>query len=146
MVQYPPRFDPAQNRLGVCSNYLSSVPSFSSNSVDGIVPCYVWHSIFRLPNSPLAPIIGIAGGTGVAPFMAFIEEREEMRSHGMNKFGPFELYYGVRDPTEFAYGPEILKVERGGGCVCVYIYICMCVCVCVCVCVHTSHSQSYAGT
>ena len=51
------------------------------------------------------------GGAGIAPFKGFIEEREEqMTRYPAAKFGPFELYYGNRDPTEYAYEALLKRV------------------------------------
>ncbi|KAL4223334.1 hypothetical protein ACF0H5_016805 [Mactra antiquata] len=46
---------------------------------------------FRLPIDHTLPIILIGPGTGIAPFMAFIQEREMMKSSG-----PIWLYFGCR--------------------------------------------------
>jgi hypothetical protein len=39
-----------------------------------------------------------------------VQEREERMKNG-GSFGPFELYYGNRDPTEYAHGPEFDEVS-----------------------------------
>ena len=41
---------------------------------------------------------------------AFIEERYELMKRGVSGFGPLELYYGMREPTEYAYEDMIKKV------------------------------------
>jgi hypothetical protein len=64
-------------------------------------------------SSVIAPLlIDWAGGAGIAPFKGFLEEREERMKASTAKFGPFELYYGNRDPTEYAYGPELAEASR----------------------------------
>jgi sulfite reductase (NADPH) flavoprotein alpha-component len=57
---------------------------------------------FRLPTDPDAPIIMIGPGTGVAPFRAFLQEREATGAHGRNW-----LFFGARRFThDFLYQLE----------------------------------------
>ncbi|MNZ66455.1 Sulfite reductase [NADPH] flavoprotein alpha-component [compost metagenome] len=57
---------------------------------------------FKLPENPDAPIIMIGPGTGVAPFRAFIGEREEIGASGKSW-----LFYGDQHfSTDFLYQVE----------------------------------------
>ncbi len=57
---------------------------------------------FRLPADPAAPIIMIGPGTGVAPFRAFLQEREAVDATGKNW-----LFFGDRQFThDFLYQLE----------------------------------------
>ena len=57
---------------------------------------------FRLPADPAAPVIMIGPGTGVAPFRAFLQEREAVDAHGKNW-----LFFGDRQFThDFLYQLE----------------------------------------
>ena len=57
---------------------------------------------FRLPDEPLTPIIMIGPGTGVAPFVGFLEHREMLQrkvaenSNREISFGPSWLLFGCR--------------------------------------------------
>lgn len=42
----------------------------------GIVPVWVEKGVLHLPKTPMAAIVMIGPGTGIAPFRAFLEERE----------------------------------------------------------------------
>jgi sulfite reductase (NADPH) flavoprotein alpha-component len=67
------------------------------------LPVYV-HSNpnFRLPADPDTPIIMIGAGTGVAPYRAFVEEREELGAKGRSW-----LFFGERRfRTDFLYQVE----------------------------------------
>jgi len=67
-------------RYGLCSNYLAQLsPSLQSTAYLQVHP-----SCFRLPPNPTAPILMIAAGTGIAPFMAFLDEL----NHIKNNFKP----------------------------------------------------------
>ena len=68
----------ARKRLGVCSGQIAEHIQEGDT-----IPIYVHHNPnFKLPANPDAPIIMIGPGTGVAPFRAFLQEREEIEAKG----------------------------------------------------------------
>jgi sulfite reductase alpha subunit-like flavoprotein len=71
---------------GLCSNYLANVKEEN-------ISIFVRKSTFRLPQDE-RPIVLIAGGTGIAPFKAFIKERRYLKEKGV-KFGDAFLFYGL---------------------------------------------------
>ncbi|MFC7322616.1 assimilatory sulfite reductase (NADPH) flavoprotein subunit [Halobacillus campisalis] len=63
-----------RNRTGVCS-----VQCAERSEPGGSLPVFVQRNQnFKLPQNPETPVIMIGAGTGVAPYRAFLEEREEM--------------------------------------------------------------------
>jgi sulfite reductase (NADPH) flavoprotein alpha-component len=65
---------------------------------------------FRLPESGDLPIIMVGPGTGIAPFRAFLEEREAAGSKGKNW-----LFYGdQRSQTDFLYQSQIEQWQKSG--------------------------------
>ena len=56
-----------------------------------------------------APVLLVAGGSGVVPLMAMIRERAAAGSRA-----PFRLIYSVRDPGALLYGDELARRERVG--------------------------------
>lgn len=94
-----------RERFGVCSNYLADVDE------DAQVPVYVHENRnFKLPDDPQAPIIMIGPGTGVAPFRAFVEEREATGASGPNW-----LFFGDQHfTTDFLYQTEWQKFHKDG--------------------------------
>lgn len=66
---------------GVATNWLKNkVPD--QNGSSSLVPMYVRKSQFRLPFKPSTPVIMIGPGTGIAPFIGFIQERAWLKQQG----------------------------------------------------------------
>ncbi len=84
-----------RSRYGVCSVQLAERVQAGDK-----LPVYIQHnSNFKLPESPDTPIIMIGPGTGVAPFRAFLGERQEAGAEGKSW-----LFYGDQHfTTDFLY-------------------------------------------
>lgn len=93
-------------RLGVASTWLADHVKPGDT-----VPVFIEHSDnFRLPASPDTPLIMIGPGTGVAPFRAFLQEREASGAGGRNW-----LFFGDRHfHTDFLYQTEWQAWHKGG--------------------------------
>lgn len=91
-------------RKGVCSTFLADRAS-------GSVPVFVQASHnFRLPESGATPIIMVGPGTGVAPFRAFLHERQAVGASGGNW-----LFFGEqRAGTDFYYRDELEAMMSAG--------------------------------
>lgn len=94
-----------RERLGVCSTYIAD-----QLEVGDQVQVYIHQNPnFRLPDDE-TPIIMIGPGTGVAPFRAFIQEREERSATGENW-----LFFGDQHfVTDFLYQREWLNYIKSG--------------------------------
>ncbi|XP_048836269.1 NADPH--cytochrome P450 reductase-like isoform X2 [Brienomyrus brachyistius] len=98
---------------GVATNWLKN-KVVTDNGHKPAVPMYVRKSQFRLPFKPSSPVIMIGPGTGIAPFMGFIQERGWLRSQG-KEVGETVLYYGCRHKAEdYLYREELEEFERTG--------------------------------
>jgi sulfite reductase (NADPH) flavoprotein alpha-component len=84
-----------RDRYGVCS-----VQCAERLQPGDTLPVYIQHNPnFKLPANPDTPLIMIGPGTGVAPFRAFLEEREETGAVGKTW-----LFYGDQHfSTDFLY-------------------------------------------
>lgn len=84
-----------RRRYGVCSTHVAERLQPGDH-----VPIYIHQNPnFKMPANPDTPIIMIGPGTGVAPFRAFIEDREESGAAGKTW-----LFYGDRHfRTDFLY-------------------------------------------
>lgn len=92
--------------LGVASNFLAQ-----ENDSDLKIPVYIdKNTKFRLPDNPDAPVIMIGPGTGVAPFRAFLQEREATGANGKNW-----LFFGAQHfQSDYLYQLEWLRYRKNG--------------------------------
>ena len=68
------------------------------------------NNAFRLPEDTNCPIIMIGPGTGIAPFRAFLEERQAMGQKGDNW-----LFFGEqRSFSDYLYKDQFLAMEKDG--------------------------------
>uniref|UniRef100_A0A8B9L700 NADPH--hemoprotein reductase n=1 Tax=Astyanax mexicanus TaxID=7994 RepID=A0A8B9L700_ASTMX len=96
---------------GVATNWLKNkVPT--DNGHKATVPMYIRKSQFRLPFKSSNPVIMIGPGTGIAPFMGFIQERAWLKQQGKN-LGETVMYFGCRHKNEdFLYQEELEAFEK----------------------------------
>jgi NADPH-ferrihemoprotein reductase len=109
-------------RHGVCTSYmrqLSAVksttdddPSQQPSSVTAVIRS---NPSFRLPADPATPIWMIAGGCGVAPIRAFLEERLHRAPMLENKYGPAWLFLGFRSPADQVYTDLVQQALAAGA-------------------------------
>ena len=57
-----------------------------------------------------APVLLVAGGSGVVPLMAMVRTRAATGTHS-----PFRLVYSVRGPDDALYAAELAERQRGDG-------------------------------
>jgi sulfite reductase (NADPH) flavoprotein alpha-component len=95
-----------RNRKGVCSTLLA-------DRIEGetTVSAFVQTSHgFRLPASGDTPVIMVGPGTGIAPFRAFLEERQATAARGRNW-----LFFGdQKRATDFLYRDELETMFKDG--------------------------------
>jgi sulfite reductase (NADPH) flavoprotein alpha-component len=94
-----------QARGGVCSTFLADRAEGHG------VRIYLQRSAhFRPPKNPDTPLIMIGPGTGIAPFRAFLQERQAQGGGGKNW-----LFFGEqRARTDFYYRDELRDWQRSG--------------------------------
>ena len=92
-------------RKGLCSTFLAEraqdvpVPVFPSNAKH-----------FHLPENPDTPIIMVGPGTGVAPFRAYLQERQVTGAKGKNW-----LFFGAQHVNcDFAYEEDFDRFMKEG--------------------------------
>ncbi|KJK09860.1 bifunctional nitrate reductase/sulfite reductase flavoprotein subunit alpha [Pseudomonas tussilaginis] len=92
-------------RKGVCSSYLADR---AEGRRVAIFPQPTSH--FRLPADNSASVIMVGPGTGVAPFRAFLQERQAMAASGRN----WLLFGEQKAASDFYYRDELLTWQRDG--------------------------------
>ena len=94
------------DRQGVCSGHLGE-----RAPVGGTMPIFLHeNNAFRLPEDPDAPVIMIGPGTGIAPFRAFLEERQARAEKG-----PMWLFFGEqRRVSDFLYEQQFNAMVADG--------------------------------
>lgn len=95
-----------RKRLGVASTYL--VERIAEGAP---LPVYVQKAhAFGLPQDPSTPVIMVGPGTGVAPFRAFLHDRQATRAPGRNW-----LFFGhQRSDYDFFYADEFNAMKASG--------------------------------
>ncbi|MCF7717363.1 assimilatory sulfite reductase (NADPH) flavoprotein subunit [Aeromonas jandaei] len=104
VVRYPQ--EDGTVRSGAASSYLAD-----RLAEDAEVRVFVEHNDnFRLPPNPDTPIIMVGPGTGIAPFRAFMQEREAIGASGKNW-----LFFGNPHFTQdFLYQVEWQRYVKSG--------------------------------
>jgi sulfite reductase (NADPH) flavoprotein alpha-component len=95
-----------RSRKGVCSTFLAD-----RVSEEGEVPVFIQVSHgFRPPVDGNKPMIMVGPGTGIAPFRAFLEERQATGAPGKNW-----LFFGdQKEATDFYYRDEFAAMRSAG--------------------------------
>lgn len=91
---------------GVCSTFLADLVDEST-----AVRCFfIPNKTFRVPDDDALPMIMVGPGTGIAPFRAFLQERQLRNASGKNW-----LFFGDRNAaTDFIYRDELTAMQQTG--------------------------------
>ncbi|HET9366601.1 MAG TPA: sulfite reductase subunit alpha [Candidatus Udaeobacter sp.] len=101
VVRYESR---GRQRKGVCSSFLAE----RANGVP--IPLFPNSSKFRLPEDGNTPVIMVGPGTGVAPFRAFLQDRQATGAKGKNW-----LFFGSQHRhCNYFYEEEFEEMKRDG--------------------------------
>jgi len=96
---------------GVCTQYMSRLSPGTSKVVASVRS----NPGFRLPvNQATTGVFMIAGGCGVAPIRAFLEERIQ-RAANHESLAPSSLFLGFRDQSDEVYGDFVQQALESGA-------------------------------
>ncbi len=91
---------------GVCSGFLADV----ANEGDSVKCYFSANKNFAVPEDNNLAMIMVGPGTGIAPFRAFLEERQARNAPGDNW-----LFFGDRNSeTDYIYQDEIEQMQSSG--------------------------------
>ena len=93
-----------RNYHGVCSTFLADKCPKGTKIKVFLIP----NRVFKLPKNQGKSIIMIGPGTGLAPFISFLQERNYLKSSGKNW-----LFFGAQTKiNDFIYEDEILNFKK----------------------------------
>ncbi|XP_064189216.1 methionine synthase reductase isoform X1 [Anguilla rostrata] len=126
VVEFPTCPERLVWRRGVCTGWLADLVSpvlhgplgaAAGSPAPPKVSIHMRSNVsFRLPSDPAVPLIMVGPGTGVAPFIGFLQHREKQRQEAPDAvFGETWLFFGCRHKDrEFLFREELERfVEKG---------------------------------
>ncbi|XP_078093544.1 methionine synthase reductase [Mustelus asterias] len=73
------------------------------------------NTLFRLPTDSTVPIIMVGPGTGIAPFMGFLQHRQKQRENPGSVFGETWLFFGCRHhDRDYLFRNELRSFQNNG--------------------------------
>ena len=95
-----------RSHKGVCSTFLADLVNDETK-----VRCFFTaNKVFRVPEDNSLPMIMVGPGTGIAPFRAFLQERQYRKANGKNW-----LFFGDRNAaTDYIYRDELESFQDSG--------------------------------
>ncbi|XP_036166229.1 methionine synthase reductase isoform X3 [Myotis myotis] len=129
IVEFLSNTTPVVLRRGVCTGWLATLvesvlqPNRHASHADGGKAVAPQISIsprtansFHLPNDPSVPIIMVGPGTGVAPFIGFLQHREKLQEqHPDEHYGAMWLFFGCRhQERDYLFREELRHFHKHG--------------------------------
>jgi cytochrome P450/NADPH-cytochrome P450 reductase len=97
--------DEALKKYGQASRFLNDAQVGNSCHV------FVKDSMFEMPTKPETPMIMVGPGTGIVPFIGFIEQMQNERQ----QYGETHLYFGCRNPdSDFIFKDTLESAKKNG--------------------------------
>lgn len=103
--------------FGITSEYMNRIfkSGFDTGSSPEVVSrIFIKDSLFKYPEDPATPVVMVGPGTGVVPFIAFAEERQELIAQNPDvELGSANLYFGCKEDNEdYIYKDELIQYRE----------------------------------
>ncbi|CAD8077780.1 unnamed protein product [Paramecium primaurelia] len=100
-------------KIGLCSQYFLNIQQRLLQGESVKVRVDFRESSFKLPDDPNKSIIMIGPGTGIAPFIGFLQEREIFLQNQAQKQNEYILYFGCKHENgDFIYKDQLREFQR----------------------------------
>uniref|UniRef100_A0A8C8CHB6 Methionine synthase reductase n=1 Tax=Oncorhynchus tshawytscha TaxID=74940 RepID=A0A8C8CHB6_ONCTS len=118
IIEFPACAGRPVGRRGLCTGWLSDLvdPILVLATADHVHVCVRQNCSFRLPSDLSKPFIMIGPGTGVAPFIGFLQQREKEREENPEvEFSETWLFFGCRHrDRDFLFREELQGFVANG--------------------------------
>lgn len=106
-----------QIKYGLTSGYIKNIAdqNLDFTNVKITNKIFIKESLFNQPSDhSVTPMIMVGPGTGIVPFIGFIQEREVLKRNNPDmKFADGYLYFGCRNSqSDFIYKDEIASAKE----------------------------------
>jgi NADPH-ferrihemoprotein reductase len=100
---------------GVCSSFLASVDPHKDAVIAFVRDLSNRSTPFKLPSDHDVPVVMVGAGTGIAPYMGFLQQRRALIKSG-SSLGTASLYFGCRNADyDDLYSEELHQHEKDGS-------------------------------
>lgn len=121
VMEFPACCGRPDGRRGLCTGWLFDLisPALQSSGDQLLPKVHVslrQNGSFRPPSDPSVPFVMVGPGTGVAPFIGFLQQRERQRQENPSvAFGETWLYFGCRhEGKDFLFREELEGFASNG--------------------------------
>ena len=104
-------------RTGVATGYMYRLwKEMASTAVFSSIYLSVHSSLnnFYHPENPLDPLILICAGSGIAPFIGFLQYRQRLSRENASEIGETWLVFGCREPGDLLFSEELADFVESG--------------------------------
>ncbi|XP_053323435.1 methionine synthase reductase [Spea bombifrons] len=119
VVELPSCLERTVSRKGVCTGWLSELSPFNNAKREEMPAISIFSRpsmSFQLPTETSAPVVMVGPGTGIAPFIAFLQHRLMLKKiNEESKFGETWLFFGCRHrDKDYLFREELNQFVESG--------------------------------